>query len=112
MTTINTERLEAVCNEVWRDRSAVFDGRGFLSFQAALARAVYWRLRKTTASRIDISENYIASQTFSTYCLAVNCLLELNARPPFDSAPFLQDLIQRCEDEVVQHNSDEAGEPH
>lgn len=112
MTTINTERLEAVCSEVWRDRSAVFEGRGFLSFEAALARAVYWRLCKTTASQINYSANSVAPQTFSTYYLAVNCLLELNARPPFDSAPFLQDLIRRCEDEVVQHKSHEAGEPH
>jgi hypothetical protein len=109
MLTIDTERLEAVCSEVWRDRSAVFEGRGFLSFQAALARAVYWRLRKTTAARIDNNENYVACQTFSTYYKAVNCLLELNARPPFDSAPFLHDLIQRCEDEV-QHNRNETGE--
>jgi hypothetical protein len=111
MTPLDTERLEAVCSEVWRDRSAVLEGRGFLSLQAALARAVYWRLCKTAASRFDTSENYAASQTFSTYYLAVNCLLQLNARPPFDSAPFLQDLIQRCEDEV-QHNSTEADEPH
>lgn len=108
MLTIDRERLEAVCSEVWRDRSAVFEGRGFLSFQAALARAVYWRLRKTTA-RIDNTENYVACQTFSTYYMAVNCLLELNARPPFDSAPFLHDLIQRCEDEG-QHNRNETGE--
>ena len=106
MTTIDTGRLEAVCSEVWRDRSAVLEGRGFLSFQAALARAVYWRLCKTSESRIGNSENYVASQTFSTYYLAVNCLLELNARPPFDSAPFLQDLVQRCEDEI-QHNRNE-----
>jgi len=110
MTTIDTEKLEAVCSEVWRDRSAVLEGRGFLSFQAALARAVYWRLCKTTAARFDSSENYAASQTFSTYYLAVNCLLQLNARPPFDSAPFLQDLIQRCEDEG-QHNRNEADGP-
>jgi hypothetical protein len=111
MSTIDTEKLEAVCSEVWRDRSAVLEGRGFLSLQAALARAVYWRLCKTTASRIDSSENYVASQTFSTYYMAVNCLLQLNGRPPFDSAPFLEDLIQRCEAEV-QNNRDEAGEPH
>ena len=111
MTTIDTEKLEAVCSEVWRDRSAVLKGRGFLSFQAALARAVYWRLCKTTVSRFDNSENYAAAQTFSTYYLAVNCLLQLNARPPFDSAPFLQDLIQRCEDEI-QANRNEPDEPH
>jgi hypothetical protein len=111
MTTIDTEKLEAVCSEVWRDRSAVLEGRGFLSLQAALARAVYWRLCKTTASRFDHSENYAASQTFSTYYLAVNCLLQLNARPPFDSAPFLQDLIQRCEDED-QQNRKPADEPN
>jgi hypothetical protein len=111
MTTIDTDKLEAVCSEVWRDRSAVLEGRGFLSLQAALARAVYWRLCKTTVSRFDNSENYAAAQTFSTYYLAVNCLLQLNARPPFDSAPFLQDLIQRCEDEIQAHRN-EPDEPH
>ena len=100
MGTINTDKLEAVCHEVWHDRSSVLQGRGFLSVDAALARAVYWRLCKSTPLRTGSSENYGTSQTFSTYHLAVNCLIELNSRPPFDSAPFLEALIQRCQGEV------------
>jgi hypothetical protein len=96
MSTLDSEKLEQVCNEVWQDRSAVLQGRGFLSAEAALARAVYWRLCKSNVLRTGSSENYGTSQTFSTYQLAVNCLIELNARPPFDSAPFLDALIERC----------------
>jgi hypothetical protein len=101
--TMDSEKLGAVCDEVWRDRSSVLEGRGFLSVEAALARAVYWRLCKSSLSRIASTESTGALQTFSTYHLAVNCLLELNARPPFDSAPFLEDLVQRCEAEI-QHD--------
>lgn len=109
MSTIDSEKLEAVCHDVWHDRSAVIQGRGFLSAEAALARAVYWRLCKSTVLRTGRIENYGTSQTFSTYQLAVNCLIELNARPPFDSAPFLEALIQRCQGEASP-NGDEKFE--
>jgi len=107
MNRIDSEKLEAICGEVFRDRSAVVEGRGFLSVEAALARAVYWRLCKSTVSRSSSSENYGTAQTFSTYQLAVNCLIELNARPPFDCGPFLEALVQRC-DTPVEHDREKT----
>lgn len=108
MSTIDPQKLEAICNQVWNDRAAVLEGRGFLSADAALARAVYWRLSKSSDSRTGNAENYERSQTLSTYRLAVNCLLELNAQTPFDCAPFLHDLIQRCQVEKAQNSEDKA----
>jgi len=102
MSRIDSEKLESICNEVFRDRSSVVEGRGFLSVEAALARAVYWRLCKSTVFRSSSSEKY-GAQTFSTYRLAVNCLIELNGRPSFDCGPFLEELIQRC-DRQAQHD--------
>ena len=106
--TIDPATVEAICHQVWQDRVAVLEGRGFLSADAALARAVYWRLAKSNFSRTGNVENYDSSQTFSTYRVALNCLLELNARTPFDCAPFLEALIQRCQVETAQNSEDKA----
>jgi hypothetical protein len=41
-----SENCRQVCAEVWRDRMSIIDGRGDLSAENALLRAVYWRLCK------------------------------------------------------------------
>lgn len=46
MSTINAEEFGQICDGVWRDRAAILSGRGGLSDEAALVRAVYWRLCK------------------------------------------------------------------
>ena len=46
MTTINSEQFGEICNAVWRERAAVLRGRGSLSGEATLVRAVFWRLCK------------------------------------------------------------------
>lgn len=43
----NSEKCRQVCDEVWRDRANILTGRGDLSGEAVLMRAVYWRLCKT-----------------------------------------------------------------
>jgi hypothetical protein len=100
MTTINSDQFRNICAGVWRDRAAVLAGRGFLSGEAALMRAVYWRLCKGGVKMNASPENYGSSQTFLTYQTIVGCVLELNASPHFDGSPFLQDLLQRYQSEV------------
>lgn len=100
MKTINSELFEEICNSVWRDRALVLMGRGLLSGEAALMRAVYWRLSKTGIKAILSSENYGSPRTASSYQLGVSCLLEVHARPRFNSAQYLTELIQRYKNEL------------
>jgi len=102
MTTINSEQFGEICNGVWRDRAAVVRGRGLLSGEAALVRAVYWRLRKAGVKPTNKAENDSSGQTMFTYRLIGDCMLELNARPHFDWAPFLKELVERYQNEVAR----------
>jgi hypothetical protein len=45
----SSENCRQVCAEVWRDRASIIEGRGDLSAEGALLRAVYWRLCKIGA---------------------------------------------------------------
>jgi hypothetical protein len=49
MSRISATQFGEICDGVWRDRADVLSGRGSLDDEAALVRAVYWRLRKAGA---------------------------------------------------------------
>ena len=100
VTAINSKQFGDICDGVWRDRTPLVRGRGFLSGEAALVRAVYWRLCKTGVKRTVSAENYVAPQTISAYHLGVSCLLEVSAHPHFDCVPFLEQLVARYQNEV------------
>ena len=71
-------------------------------------RAVFWRLRKAgikTEARLD---DDVSEPEFSAYQLIVARMLELNARPPFDCAPILKELIERYQNEVGNGRPDES----
>jgi hypothetical protein len=101
MTTISSEQFEKICSEVWRDRADVLRGRDLLSGEAALVRAVYWRLCKAGVKPSSSGEHYGSLQTTLAYKLGVGRLLKLSARPQFDEAPFLNDLVDRYKTEVA-----------
>jgi hypothetical protein len=103
LATISSEKFLEICNGVWCDRAAIVRGRGFLSEEAALVRAVYWRLCKFGGTPTVSAENYGSLQTVSAYQLGVSCLLELNGRPCFDGAPYLQELVDRYKNELGQN---------
>jgi hypothetical protein len=46
MSIMDSDKIRQICDGVWRDRTDILAGRGILSGEAALARAVYWRLCK------------------------------------------------------------------
>jgi hypothetical protein len=46
MSAPTSENCRQICKEVWRDRASIVTGRGDLSAESALVRAVYWRLCK------------------------------------------------------------------
>ena len=98
--TINSEQFQKICNGVWRDRAMLFKGRGFLSGEAALMRAVYWRLSKAGITPMPSAENYGLPRTASSYELGVSCLLEVHGRPRFNGTQYLHGLVQRFENEL------------
>lgn len=104
MTTINSEKFAEICSKVWLDRSAVLTGRGLLSGEGALVRAVYWRLRNLAALPANSTENYGSPQTVSAYRMGVGRLLEVNGHPNFDGSQFIDELLHRYE-----HESDRLG---
>jgi hypothetical protein len=99
MTKIDSERFAEICSKVWLDRSAVLSGRGLLSGEEALVRAVYWRLRNLVALSANSPENYGSPQTVSAYRLGVDRLLEINGHPDFDCSQFIDELLHRYEHE-------------
>jgi len=100
MTTIDAEQFGEICNGVWRDRAAVLKGRGLLSGEGALVRAVFWRLCKAGVKPTGCAESYGSKPTILAYQLVVGRMLEVNARPAFDSAPILKELVERYQNEV------------
>ena len=104
MASINLEQFQELCAGVWRDRADVLAGRGFLTGDAALVRAVYWRLCKAGVVKKNASDNYSLPQSTLTYETVVGCVLELNAKPPFNGVPFLKELCGRYQSEVLAAN--------
>lgn len=99
---INSEQFQEICNGVWRDRVNVLKGRGLLSGEAALIRAVYWRLSKVGVRHTLAADNYGSPTAASSYELGVTCLLEVYGRPHFDGAHFLKDLAGRYKNELKE----------
>ena|SRR5713226_7118367 len=100
MTTINSEQFGEICNGVWRDRAAVLRGRGLLSGEATLVRAVFWRLCKAGVMPTSSAESYSSQPTFMAYQSVVGRMLEVSARPAFDGAPILKELVERYQNEI------------
>jgi hypothetical protein len=96
---IDSQKFWQICNDVWREREGILNCKGILTGEAALLRAVYWRLCKVggkPSKRIDDCDMVRSS---ITYKLVVDNILELCGHPRFDSAPFLDELINRYRQE-------------
>jgi hypothetical protein len=96
---ITADQFRIICNGVWNDRAGVLADRGSLSGESALMRAVYWRLCKNGAV-YEKAESYSLAETALTYEKVIGCVLEFNATPHFDGAPFLQELRKLYENEA------------
>jgi len=99
MITINSEKFGRICDGVWRNRAAILSGRGILSDEAALLRAVYWRLCKAGVAQGQSMEDCDEEQMLSVYQRLVGSILTQNARPPFDGTLYLKELVRRSVDE-------------
>ena len=100
MTTINSEQFGEICNAVWRDREAVLRGRGSLSGEATLVRAVFWRLCKAGVSTKGSADNDVSKPAILAYESVVSRILKASGRPAFDGAHILKELTERYTNEV------------
>ena len=99
MSTVNSEKFGRICDGVWRDRAAILSGRVILSGEAAILRAVYWRLCKAGVAQGQSMEDCDEEQMLSLYQRLIGIMLTQNAHPPFDGAPHLKELVRRSIDE-------------
>jgi hypothetical protein len=104
MSTISSEQFGEICNEVWRERAPILSGRGSLSGEATLVRAVFWRLCKAGINPKGSADNDGSKPVMLAYQLAVGRMLTANGRPPFDGAPILKELVERYQHEATNEN--------
>ena len=102
MVAITSKRFAHICDGVWRDRVAILTGRGILSGEAALMRAVYWRLCKAGAAPSRCIDDSDLEPTLRTYQSVVNSTLAQHGPTHFDGTPFLEELVRRYRDEAGQ----------
>ena|ERR1044072_5649065 len=100
MKTINSEQFGELCDAVWRDRATVLEGRGSLSGEATLVRAVFWRLCKAGLKSKGSTEHNSSKPEILAYQTVIGRMLEVNSRPAFDSAPILKKLLDRYQVEL------------
>ena len=104
MTTVNSRQFGDICNAVWRERAPILRGRGSLSGEASLVRAVFWRLCKAGVNSTGCAESFSSQPTILGYQSVVGRMLELNAQPAFDGVTVLQELVERYQNEVASSN--------
>jgi len=102
MSSINAKQFEEICDRAWSDRLSVLRGCGNLSGEAALVRAVFWRLRKAGINSRGCADTSGSTPALRAYQLAVLQILKTSSRPPFDAAPILSALIDRYQNEAGQ----------
>ena len=101
---MNSEKFEQICDGVWRDRADILTGRDNLRGEAALVRAVYWRLCKAGGApgkSIDLCE---PDHLLLIYQRLVGNVITQCAHPQFDSALFLKKLVRQYMYEASQSN--------
>jgi len=104
MTTINSEQFEKICDFVWNDRASILMGRGSLSGEATLMRAVFWGLCKAGIKTNGCADNDSSKPAIDAYHLIVGRMLKMNARPAFDAGPILKALVERYQHEATNEN--------
>lgn len=92
---MSPEKFEQICAGVWRDRAAILMGCDNLRGEAALMRAVYWRVCNAGGTPGRDIEDCDPDHMSLIYQRLVCGTLTEYARPPFDSAPILKELVRR-----------------
>jgi hypothetical protein len=100
VTTIDAKQFEEICERVWRDRATVLKGSGELNGDATLMRAVFWRLCKAGINAKGCVYTDGSTAPLLAYQLVVARMVNRSGRPAFDSAPILNELVERYQNEV------------
>ena len=101
-STINATQFGELCGGVWSDRASLLRGKGKLSGEATLVRAVFWRLCKAGIKTKGCVGTDGSKPALLAYQLIVMQMLKTSSRPPFDGAPILDALINRYQNEAVE----------
>ena len=102
MSLIKAEKFKRVCDAVWDDREAILSGRGGLSGEAALMRAVYWRLCKAWGETENGTDDGCKGYMLLNYQRRVSIMLTQHAGAQFDGTSLLNDLVRRYREEARQ----------
>ena len=97
--SIDAQKFGQICNDVWREREGILSCKGIVTGEAALIRAVYWRLCKVGGKPSKSINDCDTVRSSLAYKLVVARILELCAHPRFDCAPFINGLIDRYRQE-------------
>jgi hypothetical protein len=97
-----SEKFKRVCDGVWHDRESILSGRGGLSGEAALMRAVYWRLCKAWGGSGTATDCTDRGRMFLDYQRLVRILLTQHAGSHFDGTPLLNELVRQYREETGQ----------
>ncbi|MBD0372868.1 MAG: hypothetical protein ICV60_18635 [Pyrinomonadaceae bacterium] len=100
---VASDKFRRVCDQVWRDREALLTRRGCLTGEAALMRAVYWRLCNAWGGVSACGDGSHAGQTLFIYQRLVNILLTQNVGPHYDGSALLNELVRRYREEAVHY---------
>jgi hypothetical protein len=95
MSAINSDRFEQICDDVWRDRASVLTDRGHLRGEAALVRAVYYRLCKAGGTPNQRIEDYDIEHMLLIYQRLIGGVLTEHAQPHFSGTPLLRKLVRQ-----------------
>lgn len=107
---VASDKFKRVCAHVWRDREAILTRRGGLTGEAALMRAVYWRLCKAWGGVSTCEDGSHAGQTLFTYQRLVSIMLTQNVGPHYDGLPLLNELVRQYREEAV-HSAESLRAP-
>ena len=102
MSTISVKQFEDICDRVWTDRASLLRGSGRLSGEAALVRAVFWRLCKAGIKTKGCADTDSSTPALLAYQLVVVQMLKASSRPAFDGTSILDALIHRYQNEAAE----------
>lgn len=94
------ERFKRICDGVWHDREAILTRRGGLSGEAALVRAVYWRLCNAWGESGHMADASRMSNALPNYERLVSIMLTRHTGPHFDGVPLLNELVRQYRSEA------------
>jgi len=100
VTIIDSKQFEEICERIWRDRATVLKGGSELSGDAILMRAVFWRLCKAGIKAKGCVYTEGPTSPLLAYRLVLVRMLNRSGCPAFDSAPILNELLERYQNEA------------